>query len=136
MRVRVLNFQFLFFRFSGRIKIKIMTSKVDASVKVGSSVVSPVATSTRVLPPNSLRRPIVTRPRVMMGAGPTNPTQRVTEALSKPQMGIHTDDVHQVNSMHCRHDMNARTNVMTAECLTFKRLHSRRRRRRRRGDNS
>lgn len=79
-----------------------MSSKVET---IGSAIVSPITTnSTRVPPPNSLRRPIVTRPRVMMGSGPTNPTQRVTEAMSKPQMGIHSADVHQVNSMRRQHD--------------------------------
>lgn len=87
-----------------------MASTVETSVKISPTIVGPVATNTtQVLPPNCLRRPILIRPRVMMGSGPTNPTQRVTEALSKPQMGIFSDDVHQVNddfSMHCRHDQN------------------------------
>lgn len=83
-----------------------MSLKVETSAKIGVAIESPVVTlSTRVSPPNILRRPIVTRPRVLMGSGPTNPTQRVTEAMSKPQMGIYSADVHKVNSMHCRHDL-------------------------------
>lgn len=76
-----------------------MSIKVETSVKIGAAIESPVVThSTRVPPPNTLRRSIATRPRVLMGAGPTNPSQRVTEAMSKPQMGIYSADVHKVNS--------------------------------------
>lgn len=46
--------------------------------------------------PNTLRRPIAVRPMVLMGSGPTNPSQRVTEALCKPNMGIYTAELHQV----------------------------------------
>lgn len=118
------NFSFFVWRFAFYFGIKVkMSSKVESSVTIGSPTVAPVAvTNTRVAPPNSLRRPICVKPRVLMGAGPTNPTQRVTEAMSKPQMGIHSDDVHQVNSMRWWHDRpNERKKVMTAERLTFKR---------------
>lgn len=46
--------------------------------------------------PESLRRPILTRPMVLMGTGPTNPTPRVLEALNRPVMGIYTEEVAKV----------------------------------------
>lgn len=46
--------------------------------------------------PNTLRRPIAVRHMVLMGTGPTNPTQRVTEALCKPTMGLYTQEFAQV----------------------------------------
>lgn len=46
--------------------------------------------------PNTLRRPIAVRPMVLMGSGPTNPSQRVTEALCKPVMGLYTQEFEQV----------------------------------------
>lgn len=46
--------------------------------------------------PKTLRRSILVKPQVLMGSGPTNPSQRVIEALSKPVMGTHTDELHQV----------------------------------------
>lgn len=46
--------------------------------------------------PNTLRRPIAVRPMVLMGSGPTNPTQRVTEALCKPIMGLYSPELEQV----------------------------------------
>lgn len=46
--------------------------------------------------PQTLRRPIAVRPMVLMGSGPTNPTQRVTEALCKPIMGLFTHEFEQV----------------------------------------
>lgn len=75
-----------------------MSSLVETSVKVVSSGVDALKINDgKVPPPNSLRRPIAVRPTVLMGAGPTNPTQRVTEAMSKPQMGIHSAEIHQVS---------------------------------------
>lgn len=61
-----------------------------------------------IQPPNTLRRPIAVRPMVLMGTGPTNPSKRVTEALSKPVMGLYTEEFTQVSfyqlieSMHLR----------------------------------
>lgn len=46
--------------------------------------------------PSALRRPIAVRPMVLMGSGPTNPSQRVTEALSRPIMGLYTPELEQV----------------------------------------
>lgn len=46
--------------------------------------------------PQTLRRPIAVRPMVLMGSGPTNPSQRVTEALCKPIMGLFTQEFEQV----------------------------------------
>lgn len=46
--------------------------------------------------PQTLRRPIAVRPMVLMGSGPTNPTQRVTEALCKPIMGLFSHEFEQV----------------------------------------
>lgn len=51
--------------------------------------------------PSSLRHPISVRPMVLMGTGPTNPTQRVTEALSKPFMGLYQPEFHQVFLIVC-----------------------------------
>lgn len=48
--------------------------------------------------PKTLRRSILVKPQVLMGSGPTNPSQRIIEALSKPIMGLHTDELHQVRS--------------------------------------
>lgn len=46
--------------------------------------------------PQTLRRPIAVKPMVLMGSGPTNPSQRVTEALCKPIMGLYTQELEQV----------------------------------------
>lgn len=46
--------------------------------------------------PQRLRGPINCRPMVLMGTGPTNPTKRVMEALTKPIMGLYTNEFHQV----------------------------------------
>lgn len=50
--------------------------------------------------PTNLRRPIAVRPMVLMGSGPTNPSKRVTEALTKPIMGLYTDEYLKVNLIH------------------------------------
>lgn len=47
--------------------------------------------------PINLRRSILVKPQTLMGTGPTNPTQRVTEALSKPVMGLYAPELHQVS---------------------------------------
>lgn len=47
--------------------------------------------------PAELRRSILVKPQVLMGSGPTNPTKRVTEALSKPVMGLYSPELHQVS---------------------------------------
>lgn len=46
--------------------------------------------------PHTLRRQIAVRPMVLMGSGPTNPSQRVTEALCKPVMGLYSQEFEQV----------------------------------------
>lgn len=46
--------------------------------------------------PSCLQRGINVKPKVLMGSGPTNPSQRVIEALSKPIMGLYDDDYLQV----------------------------------------
>lgn len=48
--------------------------------------------------PKTLRHRILVKPQVLMGSGPTNLSQRVIEALSKPVMGMHTEELHQVRS--------------------------------------
>lgn len=48
--------------------------------------------------PKTLRRPILVKPHVLMGSGPTNPSQRIIEALSKPVMGMHTEELQKVRS--------------------------------------
>lgn len=49
-----------------------------------------------IVPPASLRRPIAVRPMVLMGSGPTNPSKRVTESLTKPVMGLNAAELDQV----------------------------------------
>lgn len=46
--------------------------------------------------PNSLRRPILTRPKVLMGTGPTNYSARVINALSQPIMGLYAAETYQI----------------------------------------
>lgn len=46
--------------------------------------------------PSSLRRPILTRPTVLMGSGPTNYSQRVLESLSKPLVGLYSNECFQI----------------------------------------
>lgn len=46
--------------------------------------------------PNGLRRPMLTRPKVLMGTGPTNFAQRVSEALRKPLMGLYAEEIFQI----------------------------------------
>ena len=48
--------------------------------------------------PECMRRPILVRPKVLMGTGPTNLSQRVIEALGKPLMGLYHDETVQVGS--------------------------------------
>lgn len=50
-----------------------------------------------VSPPDSMRRQILVRPKILMGSGPTNLSQRVTEAMSKPIMGIYHKETFQVH---------------------------------------
>lgn len=52
--------------------------------------------STRIPIPDSLRRPILVRSKILMGSGLTNPSPRVTEALSKPIMGVHDVEIGKV----------------------------------------
>lgn len=67
---------------------------VEANEPTESSVT--INCEEKYLPCNTLRRPILVKPQVLMGAGPTNLSQRVTEALSKPVMGLYTKELHQV----------------------------------------
>lgn len=46
--------------------------------------------------PSCLLRPISTKPAILLGTGPTNFSQRVSEALCKPLMGLYMDETHQV----------------------------------------
>lgn len=55
-----------------------------------------VAPSKNVPVPSRLLRPIATRPKILMGTGPTNFSQRVSEAMCKPLMGLYMDETHQV----------------------------------------
>lgn len=55
-----------------------------------------VAETYNVPVPSSLLRPISTKPRFLMGTGPTNYSPRVSEALCKPLMGLYMDETHQV----------------------------------------
>lgn len=50
----------------------------------------------RIPKPSSLLRPINTKHMVLMGSGPTNPTQRVLEALAKPTVGLYSEELYQV----------------------------------------
>lgn len=70
-----------------------------ANVTVTSSlngVKDPEQQSPKFPAPESLRRPIFIRPKILMGPGPTNPVPRVTEVLSKPMMGIYSAETYQV----------------------------------------
>lgn len=66
---------------------------VKAIVEPVNDIVAP---PTCVPVPNCLLRPIATRPKFLMGTGPTNFSQRVSEALCKPLMGLYMDETHQV----------------------------------------
>lgn len=66
------------------------------STTVEELVKDVVVPSPRVQVPDCLRRPILVRPKMLMGSGPTNFSQRVIEALSKPLMGIYSDEMYQV----------------------------------------
>lgn len=46
--------------------------------------------------PDSLRRPIYTKPKILMGSGPTNYTQRVIESMAKPLTGLYSKEYYQV----------------------------------------
>lgn len=64
---------------------------------VEPSVQPSVEPSTEVPVPNCLLRPIATRPKFLMGTGPTNLSQRVSEAICKPLMGLYMDETYQVH---------------------------------------
>lgn len=49
--------------------------------------------------PESLRRPILIRPRVLMCSGPATPAPRATEVLSKPIMGLYNAETYQVKKI-------------------------------------
>lgn len=69
---------------------------ITASEKVSVEKPEKVVQKTGVAVPSSLRRPILTRPKVLMGSGPTNYTQRVIESLSKPIMGLYCQESYQI----------------------------------------
>jgi len=65
----------------------------------GDSKVNSVETPEVVLKysiPETLRRPVLIRSRVLMSAGPATPAARVTEVLSKPIMGLHNAETYQI----------------------------------------
>lgn len=68
-----------------------------ANVSIVEDVDDIVAKSSHVPVPNCLLRPIATRQKFLMGTGPTNMSQRVSEALCKPLMGLYMDETHQVH---------------------------------------
>lgn len=69
---------------------------IDQATEAASAKKNVVPKVSGVPVPESLRRPIHTRSKVLMGSGPTNYTQRVIEALSKPIMGIYSDEFYQI----------------------------------------
>ncbi len=71
-------------------------SKQLADVSIEKSDENIVQPSTDVPVPNCLLRPIATNPKILMGTGPTNFSQRVSEALCKPLMGLYMDETHKV----------------------------------------
>lgn len=73
-----------------------MTGITKASEPISVEKSGKIAPRTGVAVPSSLRRPILTRPKVLMGSGPTNYTQRVIEALSKPMMGLCAAETYQI----------------------------------------
>lgn len=76
-----------------------ITKKVaDVSIQQPiTDIVSPYVPYVHVPVPNCLLRPIATKPKFLMGTGPTNFSQRVSESLCKPLMGLYMDETHQVN---------------------------------------
>lgn len=77
---------------------EIMNSVIEkiADVSIDQKPADIVAPSTDVPVPSSLLRPIATRPKFLMGTGPTNLSKRVSEAICKPIMGLYMDETHQV----------------------------------------
>ncbi|XP_037028970.1 serine--pyruvate aminotransferase, mitochondrial-like [Bradysia coprophila] len=66
----------------------------EASTKSPDTTAVPQTTSVPV--PSCLLRPIATKPTFLMGTGPTNFSQRVSEALCKPLMGLYMDETHYI----------------------------------------
>lgn len=74
-----------------------MTGVVEIKSEKETIVVKPnVIPKLGVPVPNSLRRPILTRPKVLMGSGPTNYSPRVLESLSKPLVGLYSAEILQI----------------------------------------
>lgn len=77
----------------GEVMDSVVQKIADVSIDLPEKIVTP---STVVPVPSTLLRPIATRPKILMGTGPTNFSQRVSEALCKPLMGLYMDETHQV----------------------------------------
>lgn len=75
-----------------------VTQKI-ADVSIDQNTAEIVASARDVPVPSSLLRPMATRPKFLMGTGPTNFSQRVSEALCKPTMGLYMDETHQVTHL-------------------------------------
>lgn len=56
----------------------------------------PIKKASGIPVPDSLRHPIHTKSTVLMGAGPTNYTQRVIEAMTKPITGLYSAEFYRV----------------------------------------
>lgn len=72
-----------------------VTKKVD-DITIEEPSVDIETNNNNIPVPTSLLRPIATRPKFLMGTGPTNLSQRVSEAICKPLMGLYMDETHQV----------------------------------------
>lgn len=78
---------------SSKIMNSITKKIADVSIKeAATDIVTPY-----VPVPSSLLRPIATRPRFLMGTGPTNVSQRVSESICKPLMGLYMDETYKVH---------------------------------------
>lgn len=85
---------------SAKATMNSITKKVtDLTIENSSptEVVQPTVTRANIPVPSCLLRPIATRSKFLLGTGPTNFSQRVSEALCKPIMGLYMDETHQVH---------------------------------------
>lgn len=68
----------------------------SATKKVDISAEAPVSLKTGIPVPACLLKPLATNPTILMGTGPTNFSQRVSESLCKPLMGLYSNETDRV----------------------------------------